>query len=472
MKKSMLFLLTVFLFCGNLEASTCQCSAKDLSRAFTDVAREATPAVVFIKVENIPEYGNHQGNDQFDLFNDEFFNRFFGGAPRNRRQPPPPQLSQGSGFIISSDGYVITNYHVVKDAKTITISLQNGMQRELPATLIGGDPHTDVALVKIDDSENGDFPYLEFGNSDEMEVGEWVIAIGNPFQLEASVTVGVISAKGRQNLQITDLEDFIQTDAAINPGNSGGPLLSLDGKVIGINTAIASRSGGYMGIGFAVPSMIAENIKNQLMQKGAVTRGFLGVSMQPIDKELAEAFKLKNTEGALVAEVVKDSPADKAGLKQGDIITKINGTKVKSPSSLRNKVLLLEPGTKITLTVNRDGKMKKVDVTLGSHSQMSGATAPMAQDIGFTVDNLSQENISKYRLNPEDQGVVITDVKAGSMAAKMGLRSGFLILAVNHQKVVDVTEFNKVIKEVGSGQRVLLLVKQGDVMRFHSFKAP
>lgn len=450
--------------------------ARELSNAFTNVAEKAIPAVVFIKVENAPAefsgYGHSQENsrDPHDLFSEEFFNRFFGSPYNKQKAPPPPQLSQGSGFVISGDGYVITNFHVVKDAKTITLSLQNGMDRELSATLVGGDPHTDVAVIKIDETDGKEFSYLSYGNSDEVKVGEWAIAIGNPFQLEASVTVGVISAKGRQNLQITDLEDFIQTDAAINPGNSGGPLLNLDGDVIGINTAIVSRSGGYMGIGFAIPSAIAETITKQIIESGEVTRGFLGVSLQPIDKDLAEAFNLDSTDGALVADVVKGSPAEKAGLKPGDIIIEFDQLHVKIPAKLRNEILLLKPNTDIILTVNRKGQYLKIPITLGSYDKERGSTSIISNQLGITVENLSQDTIRTYHLSTEDTGVVVTGVKPGSIGAKNGLRPGYLIMGVNHKKIQNVVEFNDAIKNVGNTKRVLLLIRHGDVMRFHSIR--
>ena len=442
-------------------------AGKAFSKPFIEAAKKSRPAVVFIRAEGGTNYAQP---DPYDFFNDDFFNRFFGGPPQRRQRSP--QISQGSGFIISPDGYILTNFHVVRGAKTITVHLQNGVKRKVSATLIGGDSHTDIAVIKINESNGMHFPYLDFANSDDVEVGEWVIAVGNPFQLESTVTAGIISAKGRQNLQITDYEDFIQTDAAINPGNSGGPLVDLDGNVIGMNTAIVSQTGGYMGIGFAIPSNVLSNIKQQIIDKGTVTRGFLGVSLQPIDSDLAEAFGLNQAQGALVVDVVEGSPADKAGLKQGDIITKLNGNLVKNPSSLRNDVVLLPPDTQVNLTINRNGQILHIPVTLGTHGQntmVSSATA--SRHLGISVDNLTPENIQKYKLGEDDEGLVIVDVDPTSPAGRSGLQPGFLVIAVNHQKVTNVNEFNDALNDVKPGQRVLILVRQGSLMRFYSLKA-
>ncbi len=320
-------------------APDCVCSPAMISKAFTDVAKKATPAVVFLKVESAP-LQEEDAYGGMNPFGDEFFRRFFGTPPGGGGpQKPQPQISQGSGFLVSSDGYIMTNAHVVSGADKITVVFNDG--REMEGSVVGADSHTDVAIIKI---EGKNFPFPRFGDSDKMEIAEWVIAIGSPFQLEASVTVGVVSAKGRQNLRINDFEDFIQTDAAINPGNSGGPLLNLNGDVIGINTAIFSRNGGYMGIGFAIPSKMASYVMKQIIESGVVTRGFIGVSLQPIDKDLADAFGLEKPEGALISEVVKGSPADKAGLKQGDIILEYNKVSVKSLGSFRNELAMMSPG--------------------------------------------------------------------------------------------------------------------------------
>lgn len=445
----------------------CACSPAQISKAFTAVAKKAIPAVVFIKVQSTADqedYGAPEGSYQNPFgYNDDFLNRFFGIQPH--RQQQMPQMSQGSGFIVSADGYVMTNAHVVKGADKITVVLHD--ESELQATLVGLDTHTDLALIKI---EGSNLPSLTFGDSEMMDIGEWVVAIGSPFQLEASLTVGVISAKGRQNLKITDLEDFIQTDAAINPGNSGGPLLNLSSEVIGINTAIVSRSGGYMGIGFAIPSNMAKYIMQQLMNNGTVTRGFLGVSLQPVDKDLADAFNLPKPEGALISEVVKDSPADKAGLKAGDIIVECNGTPVKSIGSLRNDISLMEPGKKLNLKVNRKGQLLAFSITLGSAADTISSSATISQKLGLEVENLTPDLAKQLGYNKEDEGVVITKIKPGSPAAAAGMRPGFLILAINHKKVTNVTEFSDAMNDKNNKKRVLILARQGNVTRFYSIK--
>jgi serine protease Do len=447
-------------------SNECNCSARSLSKAFTKVAKQATPAVVHIRVESAPD-NDSQEADPYGFFNDEFFRKFFEMPNQPQRQP---QMSQGSGFFITADGYVMTNYHVVANAKKITVVTQDDTGNEFNAQLVGGDPQTDIAIIKVDNTNQTIFPYLDLGNSDDVEICEFVIAIGNPFQLEASVTVGVISAKGRQNLKITELEDFIQTDAAINPGNSGGPLLNLDGEVIGINTAIVSRSGGYMGIGFAVPSNIAKTVSRQLIDTGSVTRGFLGVSLQPIDKDLAEALGLEKPEGALVADVIADSPAAAAGVQQGDIILEINGVIVKGPATLRNDVMLNQPGAKVALKINRKGKIMTIQVTLGCCSKNSIAATENNQLLGISVNNMTPEFVKQYRLNPNDEGVVITEVKRGSLGAKIGLKPGYVIISLNHKKIINVETFNEALGSVEKGKKILMLVRAGDVSRFFSLK--
>lgn len=463
MRKLLVLYFTCILSLNLYAKSECACSPQQISKVFTEVAKEATPAVVFIKAEGVGQ-DNDELSEQFqspsDPFGDEFFNRFFG---RPYRRQPQASISQGSGFIISADGHILTNAHVVKGASKLTVTLNDG--REIPAQVIGTDASTDIAVIKI---EGNNFPHVDLGNSDDMEVGEWVIAIGSPFQLQASVTVGVVSALGRNNLRITDFEDFIQTDAAINPGNSGGPLLNLEGTVIGINTAIVSKSGGYMGIGFAIPSNMVKHIMGQIMENGSVTRGYLGVSLQPLDQDMADAFGLERPEGALVAEVVKGSPADKAGLKQGDIITEYDGKPVKAIGTFRNAISMIKPGTKVKLKVNRSGKMMNFTVTLGSHSGGADGSA-LSQKLGMEIEPLTADMANKLGYTQAEEGVVVVKVKPGSPAAIAGIRPGFIILAINHKKVTSVEEFTEALEETKKN-RILILAKQGNITRFYSLK--
>jgi serine protease Do len=446
--------------CHGSAPEPCTCSAASLSKAFVNVGKKAMPAVVFIEAETSPEEGSMNPHDAYA---DQFFRRFF-----HFQQPPEERagrLAQGSGFVVTADGYIMTNSHVVKGASKITVFFDDG--RELAATLVGADSHTEVAMIKIDGK---DLPYVILGDSDAMEVGEWVIAIGSPLRLQATLTVGVVSAKGRQNLRITDLEDFIQTDAAINPGNSGGPLLNLNGEVIGINTAIATHTGGYMGIGFAVPSNMARGIMKQLIEKGSVTRGFLGVRLQGVDKEMAEAFNLEKAEGVLVVDVEKGSPADKAGLKQGDLIVSMNGTPIKSMGSFRNEISMKDPGSELKLKVLRKGETLTVPITLGSANDTVLASS-FAQKVGLEVENLTPETAKQLGYPATEKGVVVTRVRPGSLASRAGLHPGFLIIEVNHKSIMNVDEFSAALGDEKSKKRVLLLVKgQNGMQRYYSLK--
>lgn len=474
--KSPLILLSVFTIATScISADTpvkaaqektpdCVCSPAMISRAFTEVARKATPAVVFLKVESTPTQDEADPFGGANPFNDDFFRRFF-GTPPGSPSKPMPQVSQGSGFLVTSDGYILTNAHVVRGADKITVVFNDG--KEMDATVVGADIHTDIAVVKV---EGKNFPYINLADSDKIEIAEWVVAIGSPFQLEASVTVGVVSAKSRQNLRINDFEDFIQTDAAINPGNSGGPLLNLNAEVIGINTAIFSRNGGYMGIGFAIPSNMAKHIMKQIMDSGVVTRGFLGVSLQPIDKDLADAFNLEKAEGALISEIVKDSPADKAGLKQGDIIVEYNKTTVKSLGSLRNDISMMTPGDKVTFKINRKGQVMTIPVVIGTASDSAMAAGGIVSKLGIEVDTLTPDIAKQLGYSSTDEGIVITKVKPGSPAAMAGIRPGFLIQSVNHKKVTNITEFNQAMSDSSNQRRTLLLIRHGNVVRYYTIK--
>jgi serine protease Do len=430
------------------------------SKAFSSVVKKAGPAVVHVAVE---KPGKGLGQFPSDLFSDPFFERFFGPQFRHPRLPDKKKFRQqaaGSGFIISSDGYILTNNHVIDEAEKITVRLAD--RREFTAKVIGADPQSDVAILKIDGTN---LPVLPLGNSDALEVGEWVIAIGSPFELNQTVTVGVVSAKGRNRMGITDYENFIQTDAAINPGNSGGPLLNIHGEAVGMNTAIFSRSGGYMGIGFAIPINMAKSIEQQLRQGGKVTRGWLGILIQDVNEDLAKSFGGK-AGGALISEVTEDSPAMKSGLLQGDIITEIDGVPVTDVPDLRNKIAMTPPGTSLTLRILRDGKEKDIKTTVGEQpADMAEIAKKMNSstlgDLGLTLQDLTDEVAAQFGYK-KDQGVLIADVEEDSPAARVGLQAGQLIEEVNRNRVRSLKELEQVIKTSAGGKQVLLRVRIGD----------
>jgi serine protease Do len=442
---------------------------------FIEVAKKATPAVVSIKVKSsAPKRsssfffnGREYDEDPNDFFNDNFFQQFFGTPKRQRERFEQPQIGQASGFIVSGDGYILTNGHVVKDANEIFASLNDG--REFPAQVVGIDANTDIAVIRIDAK---DLPFLTLGNSDDLEVGQWVMAIGNPFGLQASVTVGVVSAKGRNNLDLARIEDFIQTDAAINRGNSGGPLLTMNGEVVGMNTAIATSigsGGGYMGIGFTIPSNLAQHVMSELIANGSITRGFLGVTLQQITNDLASAFGLKNMEGALVSDISSDSPASKAGLKQGDVILEYNNKKVSNIASLRNAISLMKPGTKLNLKVLRNNKEMAVSLAVGSFPEEEAKSMTKATKLGFEVENLTPE-MARNLGYLNSSGVVVTKIEPGSPASWAGIKKGAMILSLNNKEVKTVEQFNQILKESESNKPLLLLVKQGEYTHFVSIK--
>ncbi|MDB2614030.1 DegQ family serine endoprotease [Chlamydiales bacterium] len=439
-------------------------SAEKVSHDFTKVAKKAIPAVVSVTTEQLPKQGaNDPRKDLHEFFHDDFFNHFFNRNNPFKEQEIQPSISQGSGVIVSADGIVLTNNHVINEGEKIQVKLNDG--REFEAKIIGTDANSDLAVLRIDATN---LPYLDLGDSNALEVGEWVIAIGNPLGLQATLTVGVVSAKGRSNLSIANYEDFIQTDAAINRGNSGGALLNLEGKVIGINTAIASSTGGYMGIGFAIPSSIAKVVMDQLLEKGTVTRGYIGVTLQPIDQDLARAFNLPRIEGALVSEVAKDSPAEKAGLKQGDVILKFNNNVIDSIGSFRNGVSLVPSGTAINLSILREGKMSSHTVkvgTLPNSNQEKEENAEAETSIGFNVEPLTQELAESLGFTGE-KGVIVSKVAPKSAASFAGIKKGALIMAVNQKRVASVEEFQNALKEHEGEKGVLLLLKQGNVTRY------
>jgi serine protease Do len=458
---------------------------RELGGAFSQVAEKASPAVVFITVEKEVQRGGGpmgglegRGMDQLR----DFLEQFFGGempgmpGPGPRRGPGmrgPGQrmmMGQGSGFIISPDGYVVTNNHVVGDADVVRVRLDDG--REFEAETIGTDPQTEIALIKIDGQN---LPTLPLGDSNALDVGEWVVAIGNPFGLSHTVTAGIVSARGRGSMGLADpgefYADFIQTDAAINPGNSGGPLLNLDGEVVGMNTAILSRTGGSLGIGFAIPINMVEFVTQQLRDTGSIERGYLGVMIQNLDAGLADWFG--TTEGALVSDVSRGSPADKAGIQADDVIVGYDGQDVESVNQLRSRVASTEPGTTVPVMVLREGDRMKRDVTIGtlSTAQAGGsAEAPAdepearATNFGMTVGALNDRIASRVGYDG-DGGVVVREVEPGSAAARAGLEPGAIVQSVNREPVDGVDAFEDAMKDAG-GDRVLLRVFQRGAARY------
>ncbi len=439
------------------------------SRVFAEVARNVTPAVVHISVIK-----KIQGTDDpnADFFNDDFFRRFFGERspfPTPKKKREYEQRGLGSGVIIDKQGHIISNNHVVRDADEIVVKMSD--KREFEAKIVGADEKTDIAVIKIE-AKDADLPIAPLGDSESVVVGEWVLAIGNPFGLQQTVTAGIISAKGRANVGVAEYEDFIQTDASINPGNSGGPLVNLRGEVIGINTAIASRTGGNIGIGFAVPINMARAVMNQLIRSGKVTRGWLGVKIQEITPDLAKGFNLNKNEGALVSEVMKDSPAEKAGLIQGDIILGYDGIPVENPNQLRNLVASTEIGRKVRLAVFRQDKQMNLEVMIGDLSKATSETAEdgvssgeKIDELGLEIQDLTPEIAKKYQIRAK-QGVVITEVKPESIAARYGLQPGDVVVEINRARIKNTKEAKEALDK--NKFHILMYVQTRNGFRFIS----
>ena len=457
-------------------------SLRQTSKAFASVARAVSPSVVFIQVEGKAAAATIRGLPspfgEESPFGDDLFKRFFGDQfPAIPKMPKPEiprgerrAIGQGSGFVFATkDGlltdktYILTNNHVVEYAEKIRVKFQDG--QEFDAEITGRDPQSDVAVIEI---KTGGMPPLPMADSSKIEVGEWVVAIGNPFGLSHTLTVGVVSAKGRTSVGINDYEDFIQTDAAINPGNSGGPLVNLDGEVVGINTAIFSRSGGYMGVGFAIPSNLVKAIANQLTEHGEVTRGYLGIVIQQLTADLAESFDIESSKGILVAQVSEDSPAAKAGLRQGDVIVEFRGEPVTDVGSFRNRVSLTPPGSTETIMVLRNGKRRSLQVTIGKLTKdklIAQGPAQSADEIGLTVQTLTPPLAEQFDTEP-GEGVVVTEVRPGSIAAMAGIETGSVILQVNRETVKSAADFQHAVKQSAGDKRVLLLVRKGGMQRY------
>jgi serine protease Do len=435
-------------------------SMRDFSNAMVDIADEANPTVVTVFTERTLRVRS------VDPFADFF--GFRQGAPRQQEYR---QAGQGSGVIVSSDGYILTNNHVISQADTVKVRMMN--KKVYPAKVIGADPNTDIAILKID---GVDFPAMRMGDSDNLRVGEWILAIGSPLDenLAHTVTMGIVSAKGRSGVGLLDYEDFIQTDAAINPGNSGGALINLDGELVGINTAIASRSGGFQGIGFAIPVNLARNIMRSIIETGKVTRSYVGVTMQNIDATIARAFNLQTPEGVLISSVVDDSPAAKAGLLEGDVITEADGRKMTNSAQFRGYIAAKAPGDQIRLRVLRNSETVTVTVRVGEMPTdevlaQSGSRG-LWERTGFSVAELSSQKLQELGLRNGVRGVIVDEIDEQSAAFRNNLRKDDVIMGVNRRAVRTVQEFNQFVGSVESGQVVLLQVLRGRTSSFVAFE--
>ncbi len=440
-----------------------------LTQGFADVVQPILPAVVNIQTTSNVQTTSQQRNPFPNLPDDPFFRRFF-GDPGNGDQQPRERRERGlgSGVIVSSDGYILTNNHVVENATDITVQLSD--KRQMKGKLIGADPRSDLAVIQIDATG---LTAMKLGDSAKLRVGDIVLAIGNPFGFDETVTLGIVSATGRRNAEITPPQgyaDFIQTDAAINPGNSGGALVNARGELIGINTAIYSGNGGNLGIGFAIPVNMARGIMEQILKTGKVSRGFLGVTIQPVNADLAQAFKLPSTEGALIGDVSPDSPGAKAGLQKGDVVVGLDGRPVPDPEDLRLRISQMAPGTAVKLDVIRDAQKKQMSATLmelpdnietAGNNRGNSPAAPAETGLeGLQVSNLTADIRQQLNLPDGVRGVVVTNVDPDSKAADANVQRGDVIQEVNRKPVANVEQFRQAIRDSGNGP-ILLLVNHG-----------
>jgi len=448
------------------------------SNIFVDIVKQQNPAVVNVSMSSKAKKASPRrqtppappglprdprapgGPGQKDPFRD-FYDKFL-----DKRPDSQPKRGTGSGFIIDPEGYILTNSHVVDGAEEILVNLEdeNEDEKEYSATLIGSDSKTDIALIKIT-RENGDnkpFPYLRMGDSDRLEVGEWVMAIGNPFGLSHTVTVGVVSAKDR-SIGAGPYDEFIQTDASINPGNSGGPLINIKGQVIGMNTAIISgNTGGNVGIGFAIPINVAKSILTDLREKGKVTRGWLGVMIQKVTPELAKSFSLKDNKGALVGDVIPNGPASKAGIKRGDVVVEFNGHDVSDMEELPKIVANTTPDSNVDVEVIRGGKSLTLNVHIEvlKDGEEKVAQAQVADPLGMQAQDITPELAQSLGLDAEE-GVLVSDVTAGQPAADAGIRRGDVISEIDRKPIANTADYNRAIGNIKAGPTVLFLIRRG-----------
>lgn len=436
---------------------------------FADVAKTVTPAVVNITTsgaEEVSDSARPRGKME-DFFGSPFGPRRFGPPmePRERRGG-----GQGSGVIVSPDGYVLTNNHVIAGAKTVTVTLPD--KREFKGRIVGSDPKSDIAVVKIDGTQ---LPTISWGDSSRLQVGEYVLAIGNPFGLNSTVTLGIVSALGRGHMGITQYEDFIQTDAAINPGNSGGALVNTRGELIGINTAIFSQTGGYQGVGFAVSTGMSRPIYESLVKTGKVVRGYLGIGIQDLNQDLAQSFGVKGGNGAVVTDVKEEGPADKAGIKQGDVILSFQGAPIEDSVTLQRAVTRSAVGSNATVKVMRDGREKDLAVTIAElpdNPQVAKAEAgPSDQPLaGLAVQELDQETAQELGLKGKIHGVVVTTVDPESDAERAGLMPGDVIREINRKPVTSMKDFDLAASNLKKGQTVLVLINRRGASLYLSAK--
>jgi serine protease Do len=454
------------LFGGESESGASALAPSVALPDFADLAAHISPSVVNISTtQEVKNPFGGMGEGEEDPFHDFFgpFERFFGNPRR-----PFKAKSLGSGFVIDAAGYILTNNHVVENADEIVVKLNTG--KEFKAKVVGRDSKTDIALIEIHGAS--DLVSVKLGDSDKLRVGQWVIAIGNPFGLENTVTAGIVSALGR-HINQGPYDNFIQTDAAINPGNSGGPLVNTKGEVVGINTAIYSRSGGNIGIGFAIPINIAKEIVPQLKEKGHVTRGWLGVMIQKVTPDIAESLGLSEPRGALVADVVKDGPAEAAGIKQGDVIVEYDGKPIADSADLPLLVARTPVGRTVVVKVIRDKKEQTFNVKIAELKEeevAQGGGGTTSEGLGLTVQTLTPDIADNLGLDRNLKGVVVTDVDPNGPAGDAGMRRGDVILEVNRTPVKDVDAYRKALRASGKGKSVLFLVRRGDNTIFLAVK--